>query len=525
VIETQERHSSMNKFLDFKAKYLIFIFFIGNIFIRVPSITQNLPPYFFCDEELFSEETFRMLQENSYLQEMFKAGPVNIYPPLIIYKIYITFTNQAPSFNELLILGRIILPILASCLTILFLDKLSHLLFGKENLRPKVVIFSLFTFSPYIFSQSRMWYPDHYQFFITTALTFYILKMYYEKISFKSVIPIIIFYALLISTKYTGLFFGLPIFLAILIKTFKEKTTLTIGLKNILSYLIFGSAVLLTINLSALVNFEKFLQDFLFNINNYGGGFELSNRGFHGFKYYIIFLFIIPFSIFSIYFLSLGALDLIKRKKYFEIFLHVLIPFIICIYLGGFYLIMNRNINFLLISVLLLTTYGIEKSLNSVKFRKLNYSLISLMFAFILYSFVLTIIDDLKTDSRVVAESWMQENINFGTSTTFGTNEACSGDSPAAKIGETIYDPNFDLGLDYYILNDYWSSKITNNNSRQNIFTVRNHKNDHFYYYLNLDLISNRHFADVEKFNIPDGYEIIKTFDGNGPTIYILSKR
>ena len=47
--------------------------------------------------------------------------------------------------------------------------------------------------------------------------------MYYEKISFKSVIPIIIFYALLISTKYTGLFFGLPIFIAILIKTLKEK--------------------------------------------------------------------------------------------------------------------------------------------------------------------------------------------------------------------------------------------------------------------------------------------------------------
>ena len=78
------------------------------------------------------------------------------------------------------------------------------------------------------------------------------------------------------------------------------------------------------------------------------------------------------------------------------------------VFICGFYLIMNRNINFLLISVLLLTTYGIEKSLNSVKFRKLNYSLISLMFAFIPYSFVLTIIDNLKTDSRIVAESWMQ---------------------------------------------------------------------------------------------------------------------
>ena len=114
----------MNKLLNFKAKYLIFIFFIGNIFIRVPSITQNIPPYFFCDEEMFSEETFRMLQEKSYFQQMFKAGPVNIYPPFIIYKIYITLTNQAPEFNELLILGRLVLPILASCLTILFLDKL-----------------------------------------------------------------------------------------------------------------------------------------------------------------------------------------------------------------------------------------------------------------------------------------------------------------------------------------------------------------------------------------------------------------
>ena len=141
------------------------------------------------------------------------------------------------------------------------------------------------------------------------------------------------------------------------------------------------------------------------------------------------------------------------------------------------------------------------------------------------YSFILTVIDDLKIDSRIVAESWIQENITSDSSITFGINEGCSGDSPAAKYGETVYDPNFDLGLDYYILNDYWSSKITNNNSRQNIFTVRNHKNDHFYYYINLDLISNRNFADVEKFNIPDGYELIKTFDGNGPKIYILSKR
>ena len=172
---------------------------------------------------MFSEETFRMLQEKSYFQQMFKAGPVNIYPPFIIYKIYITLTNQAPEFNELLILGRLVLPILASCLTILFLDKLVNLLFGQGSLRPRLLIFSLFTFSPYIFSQSRMWYPDHYQFFITTALTFYILKMFYEKISFKTVVPIVVFYALLISTKYTGLFFGLPIFVAILIKTLKEK--------------------------------------------------------------------------------------------------------------------------------------------------------------------------------------------------------------------------------------------------------------------------------------------------------------
>ena len=105
-----------------------------------------------------------------------------------------------------------------------------------------------------------MWYPDHYQFFITTALTFYILKMFYEKISFKTVVPIVVFYALLISTKYTGLFFGLPIFVAILIKTLKEKNILSVGLRNIFAYLVFGVLVLLTINFSALMNLEKFLH-------------------------------------------------------------------------------------------------------------------------------------------------------------------------------------------------------------------------------------------------------------------------
>ena len=77
-------------------------------------------------KRLFSEETFRMLQENSYLQEMFKAGPVNIYPPFIIYKYTSHLQIKLPAFNtELLILGRIILLILASCLTILFLDAIT----------------------------------------------------------------------------------------------------------------------------------------------------------------------------------------------------------------------------------------------------------------------------------------------------------------------------------------------------------------------------------------------------------------
>ena len=58
------------------------------------------------------------------------------------------------------------------------------------------------------------------------------------------------------------------------------------------------------------------------------------------------------------------------------------------------------------------------------------------MFGFMLYSFTLTIIDDFKTDSRIVAESWIQQNIVFNSSTTFGTNEGCSGDSPATKTGK-----------------------------------------------------------------------------------------
>lgn len=521
-----KRLPKFNYLFDNK-EMIVYFFVLINLILRFPSINNSIPPYFFyCDEGMFIQEVVRMIQDNSFQQNMFKAGPVNIYPPFIIYKLYSLVFNSSFDYLELLFIGRLVLPIASSAITILYLDKLIRLLIlNKKNL-PSFTALSLFTFSPYIFSQTRIWYPDNYQFLFSTMFMYHLLKLNRGEYNLKNTLPVIISFTLLTSVKYTGLLYLLPLLVVILIKNYELIYEIKISqiIKKNLSYLFFGLIFISAFNLSAILNFENFMSDYLFNFQNYGGNYIFQMRAFHGFKYYAVFLFIIPTSIFSVTFLFYGIKAMFGERKFFDLFLIFVFPLGVCIYLGGFYLIMNRNINFLFINTIVIVTYGIVKAMENLENRFNSFWKFNLfaLVAFILFSFSFTFISDFKTDSRIEASQWLDENIIFKADTlTFGHNEGCTGDSPAENKFLIFYDPEMIGQHDFYLFNNYWKNPVLER-GKINVLTQTNFKNAHFYYYMNLNLLTNNILK--ETLSIPEGYQLVKTFTGNGPDLYLLQK-
>ena len=113
-----------------------FFYLLGFLYLvtKLPSINHNLPPYYFaCDEGLFSDEVFRMLQLNSPQQEMFKSGPLNVFPIYILYKLFIDIFNKSFEYVNLIIFSRYVLTIGLNLLSLLMLKKLLSLFFSKEE--------------------------------------------------------------------------------------------------------------------------------------------------------------------------------------------------------------------------------------------------------------------------------------------------------------------------------------------------------------------------------------------------------
>jgi len=505
-------------------------YLIGFIYIvsKLPSINHNLPPYFFsCDEGLFSDEVFRMLQLNSPQQEMFKSGPLNVFPIYILYKVFIDIFNIGFEYVDLIIFSRYVLTIGLNLLSLLMLKKLLSLFFSREESKFINLGLLLFVISPYLFAQTRLWYPDSYQLAFSLGLIFYTFKTRKEKLGFRNIIFLSIFSSLLFATKYTGIFITIPAIYVVIEKLFYtfKGYDLSTKILELLKYFSVSILIFITINLGILLNFEQFLDDFYFNLNNYGGNFNFAWRLIGGTAYYSTFLFIVPFSLFSVFYQIAAVIRFLKDKKYFEFFTFFVIPFCFCFYLGGYYMLVNRNINFLIPLLIIPICFGIKESLRfQFKIvRTLNSINIICLSIFLIYSFSTTLMDDFEKDSRIEMQNYLLSEPSSISSLTIGINEGCTGDSPAEGIINTENDRFMENGYDTYLFNSFWNSAIKF--QKQNILFVTNHKNTHFDYYLNLDLFNDNFFTQNKILEINQNYKIKKIFGTNGPKMIYLVKK
>jgi len=495
-----------------KDNFLLFLFIFLSILIKLPSIFLDLPPYQYCDETIYLNQLLRFGNDWNHFYE-FRAGGFNYIP---LYPLAFFLDKEA-----LLIAGRVLYNVMFSSFTIFYIFKITKLFSNS-----KIIIFiSLFLFlvSPYAFTHSKIWYPDHYIYFFSSGFFYYLTLILLNKnFSQKYLYLLVFFFSIMISIKYTSLLL-FPAFLFVLYKLKTQINDFYICFGYLRKSFYIFILVFSFFNIGLFFNPSEFVKDFLFNINNYSG--YSNDFLLDGVIYYSINLFLFTSSFLCIPILFLGLKEIINRSEItFYAYLVIILFFIF--YLGlSSGLLINRNVSILIPLIFPILALGFHKLFFFFKNSYYKFIIriyLSLFLIHTLSSFTFSFSNTLKTDSRVLAEEWLRNNIP--SSSSIGTNEFCSGSSPAEKYFSNIYvDKSFTKKYDYYVINSYWKSAI-DYKYRHKIPLI----------FIMNQLYVNYHYSHTSSsfsFNpkahsvIDDLYSEEKVFEGYGPKIYIMKKK
>ena len=160
------------------------------------------------------------------------------------------------------------------------------------------------------------------------------------------------------------------------------------------------------------------------------------------------------------------------------------------------YYALHRNVSILTPIIIVLTAIG-SADLFNFFFKKKNlfkisfYIYFSAFLIFTFFSFSYSFANNFKSDSRVKAMEWLIKNVD--RKEVIGTNEFCSGLSPADFNFITKNDKSFSKKYDYYLINLYWKSLVTENYTpKRPIILILDQSIIHYYYFNEKNLFTKK---------------------------------
>lgn len=516
------RYTKKKVLINFTLLFIVFLL------IHTPKLFADLPPYTFCDEDIFVREIEKMLEAKQWITSEFKSGALNIYPSLVFLKLLSVFDSSI-SMGTVYLVARFIQTFIPLFFTGIVLFFLTRAVFENDDVA--AMSSWLFILSPTTYALTRYAYPDNSIFFVTAiyalALVLFIKKP--TKIFFLTLAGISFSFALSYKLTAFVLFFMLPLGLLNIYKS-KNVTQKRFFLFSIKIIAYFFTVVILfyaTLNFSIFFNFDLFLEHQNFNRLNYANhnGSKVS-----GVLFYLTSIFVLPFGfIFAALFLS-SLIFKQQKTGNFKLILFSPIAFFV-IFFGSQGLVLHRNIAAVLILVFPLVAWGIYSSLNwchnlnSKKIRKISYSIACLGGLFFLLPTIYSFKNDTLVDSRVLAHEWLKEN--FDQHLIVGMNEECTGETPANGTSlEAIKDPFMESKLSIYVMNSYGSGTLAEAYHRnKGLLQIIDQKYVMLHSFNYRELYKSK--SDIKNVYelIPADYEILKEFKGKGPEIIILYKK
>jgi hypothetical protein len=494
----------------------IFFFFLASVYLKLPSLSKDTPPYLTCDETFFFGDVTKMLQENSYVQNEFRSGALNSLPIFLIAKalsvLSIDLSNQ-----QILYLGRFILGTLLSSSTVFLLYYALKFIVQSRTIR--VFVCGLFSLSPLILSISSIWYPDSYVFFFTTLFYAIILKTLNQPAN-NNVLKLGLVLGMGISIKHT---FFLMLFVATW-TILKSKQSKSVIRRSYFKLWIITFLIFILINYSILLQPINFLQA----LNGNRGIYEIDSfPRIAGIFVYIYTFLAAPLGIIAAILLIVGiAYKYLKNSQVKEkIFLQVLLlptfMYFSLMGLSGQFLL--RNLNILLPVFFMLFGISLETIINERNLNRILGVCFILMMSTMAFHNLQNWKDLSPKNGAILAEDYLKTN--FNNFEIIGTNEHCQGYSPAKVAGiATVLDQDMQLELTHYLLGSYGRSPIRGFYVQENSFQLTNYRYSSAYNF-NDDRIFNGWSSHdrLEDF-IPDNYRILQRFVGYGEQFILIEK-
>jgi 4-amino-4-deoxy-L-arabinose transferase-like glycosyltransferase len=503
------------------------VLFIAAIALRLPAVFQDLPPYTFCDEDIYANEAYRMYQAGTWRTVEFRSGAFNIYPILFIASMLPPLSHL-----EFVFVGRIFYAVVLSAATVLVIAAATKTLFGRRDVA--LVAALGFVISPTAIAISRYWYPDHYLVFFSALMLFWLARLISGQRSWIEYVALGATWALGLSVKYSFAFVAIAILITLVV-VWRQRDA-DRGIRAFFHVVVVGGLVILAstivtlclVNFSAFFDLTKFQKDFLFNFENYGrAGSSISGIAFYGFL-----LFGLTLGAAGVAGFVVGTTAII-RSAWPKAVLLLGFPVVLIAYLGLQGLVINRNMYIAFAFVLPVFGLGIVVLLERIArlpraARVVAAAAVAVAMGAQLAVVGVITVKDLQPDSRVLAEEWINETVP--ATATIGMNEFCSGPSPAYDHEKVAFDSQAVAGYDYYVMNSYWDSLFNPAyRGRGAIGFTLDQEYLHYYYFNDRGLpwyyISQLFTPRVTPDQlVPQGYEIAEIFSSNGPDIIVLRR-
>ncbi len=503
--------------------------FIAAALVRLPAVFRELPPYLFCDEGIFVNDAQQMLQGGGWAATDFRAGGLNTYPVVFFWKTLALFGIGSPSGTALVVSARLILTVGVGAASVFFVYFATRLLFRSRL--ACILASAALVVSPLVMGTSRYWYPDHYILFFSAGALYFGSRLLMRGWSLANFIWLGVAWGAASSVKYSGLFLGVTVLTVTAALAWRERRQASfpvlLGRAAAASLSSAGAAlaVFAAANWSALRYPAKFVADFRFNIDNYASGGTTTFPAGALFNTFV--LLGLTAGVAGIAVFVVGYVGTWRQSRA-AFALLATFPGFLVLYLATNSLLLHRNMTIAIPFVLPVLGYGLLVLARAVRaaagWRAGGAALLlALVAMFVAVGFVRSTVRDLRPDPRELAAEWIAARVP--TAAIVGINAGCAGPSPAEVAGRTIaIDPGVTKGLDYYVLDAYWASRLSPAYSTRGLmWWAADQRYIHFYGADDTTVVGSLSTPEVDQL-VPAGYRIVQTFTGSGPDIVVLER-
>lgn len=503
------------------------VLFLGAILVRLPSLWHEHEPYLFCDESIFSSDAARMLDGQVGSNE-FRAGGLNTYPVLLLWKTLGIAGISDPGSTAFLVSGRLLMTVVVGSMAVVLIYLATRLV--AVGRLPALAAGAAFIASPYVLATSRYWYPDHY------LATFGALALYASLLiivrgpSTGRYLLLGAAWGLAASTKYSGVFLIVTVLTVVALVAWRGRSRLGGGRlflrasRDAALASIAAAATFAIVNWSALINPAKFVTDFRFNLNNYANNGDASFVD--GLTFNVAVLALLTMGLFGTVILVAGLVRIWRLSMPVFIVL-ASFPLALAVYLATNPLVLHRNLTIAVAPVFIAFGVGFASLARALRTpRRFRATAAGVVLAVTIVSVIWadtrSVIRDFSEDARVSASEWVRGNIPDGSSV--GTNEFCSGASPAdGNRLRVLQDPNMEASADYYLFNMYWKNRVQGAYHRGGwMWWMRDQRYSHFYEFGDTRILPRR--PPTLSSLVPKGYRLERVFSGAGPDVVLLRR-